>query len=357
MKKVLSLLLAVVLCLGLAIPAMAVETQTVTLKDENSDVTVTITNVVKTTEVEKTYDITVYWVLDTGSTVTFSGLTDANSYFFHSWSEDDIYEDDGGVGNFNGDTVEWDLSLTGDALSDSRLYSGKNFVSYGVLTDNDYDNAIRFGICYVKDDTATEETEEPAEEPEETPVPPVAEVPSDWAAEEVAAAIELGLVPENLQQNYTKAVARGDVAQMVINLLEQASGKTIDELLAEKEVEINPDAFADTDDAAVLTANALGIINGTGDSKFSPDGTFTRAQIAAIINRIAGVMGFETEGFTHEFTDVEGNWVDAELGWPVSKGIINGVGDNKFNPSGALTTEQAIAIMYRALPNLTADAE
>ena len=187
----------------------------------------------------------------------------------------------------------------------------------------------------------------------DTVTTPIAEVPSAWAAEEVAAAIKIGLVPENLQQNYAKAVSRGDVAEMIVNLLEKASNKTIDELLEEKDVEIDADAFTDTSDKSVLAANALGIINGTGDGKFSPNGTFTRAQIAAIINRIAGVMGYDTEGYTHEFTDVAGNWVDAELGWPVSNGIINGVGDNKFNPAGALTTEQAIAIMYRALPNLS----
>ena len=243
------------------------------------------------------------------------------------------------TGEFRG--VCFSLYPVALAISDVSLESNPD-----ISKESIYDLAV-----------STEEAEEEADEPEETPVQPIAEVPSEWAAEEVAAAIEIGLVPENLQQNYAKAVSRGDVAEMIVNLLEQASGKTIDELLEDKEVEIDADAFSDTDDAAVLAANALGIINGTGDGKFSPDGTFTRAQIAAIINRIAGVMGIETEGFTHDFTDVEGNWVDAELGWPVSKGIINGVGDNKFNPAGALTTEQAIAIMYRALPNLVADAE
>ena len=173
--------------------------------------------------------------------------------------------------------------------------------------------------------------------------------PSAWATAEVNAAISTGLVPEVLQQNYTSPVSRSNVAQMFINLIEQSSGKSIDAFMATKGVSINQSAFSDTTDKAVLAANALGIINGTGDGKFNPNGTLTRAQIAAIINRVANVLDVETEGFSHSFTDVSSHWSSAELGWPVHAGIINGVGDNKFVPDGELTTEQAIAITYRGL--------
>ena len=180
-----------------------------------------------------------------------------------------------------------------------------------------------------------------------------ADVPSAWAAAEVNAAIEAELVPENLQKNYTSPVSRGNVAQMFINLIEQSSGQSIDEFLAAKGVSISDNAFSDTTDKAVLAANALEIINGVGDGKFDPYGTLTRAQIAAIINRTARVLDVNTEGYAHSFTDVAGHWSDVELGWPVHAKIINGVGDNKFDPNGALTTEQAIAISYRALQSLT----
>lgn len=178
------------------------------------------------------------------------------------------------------------------------------------------------------------------------------DVPSSWATAEVATAISAGLVPEVLQKNYTKPVSRADVAQMFINLIERRSGKPINEFMEDKGVEVNPSAFTDTNDKAVLAANALGIIQGIGDNKFDPNGTFTRAQIAAIINRIARVLGVETEGYSHSFTDVSGHWANSELGWPSSVGIINGVGDNKFSPDTELTTEQAIAITYRALQAL-----
>ena len=179
------------------------------------------------------------------------------------------------------------------------------------------------------------------------------DTPSSWAQDVVSAAIAAGIVPENLQQNYTEAVSRGEVAEMFIRLLEKSSGKDINAILAEKGVQINPTAFTDTTDKNVLAANALGIISGVGNNRFDPNGTFTRAQIAAILNRTAEVLGVETDGYTHTFTDVSGHWVSDSLGWPVHAGIINGVGDNRFDPDGVLTTEQSIVMAQRALEALS----
>ncbi len=199
------------------------------------------------------------------------------------------------------------------------------------------------------EDTTPQETEDTKVE---TPIN--LEGVSSWALTEVEAGIKEGLVPENLQANYTSPVSRGAVAGMFINLIEKATGKTIDEVMAEKGVSITEGVFEDTTDRNVLAANALGIINGTSKTKFSPNGTLKRAQIAAIINRVARVLGIETEGFTHEFNDITDNyaWADSELGWPVHAGIINGVGQGRFNPGGDLTTEQAILITYRGLSAL-----
>ena len=182
---------------------------------------------------------------------------------------------------------------------------------------------------------------------------PPAEQPSTWAAKEVSAAIATGLVPQNLQKDYSRPVSRGNVAQMFINLIEKCSSQNIDAFLAAKGVSTNENAFTDTTDKAVLAANALGIIQGVGNNRFDPNGIFTRAQISVIINRVARVLGVDTDGYTHSFTDVQGHWADPELGWPVHAEIIQGVGDNRFDPNGNLTTEAAILVTYRAFLSLT----
>ena len=175
------------------------------------------------------------------------------------------------------------------------------------------------------------------------------ETPSSWAVEEVSAAIELGLVPENLQKNYTSEVSRADVAELFINLITEASGKSVSTLLSENGAEIDQSAFTDTTDYNVFAANALGLINGIGNSKFGPDYSLTRAQLAAILTRCAKLLGTDTSGYTHSFTDVSDHWVDSELGWAATVNVFKGVGTGEFKPDDALTVEQAIAVTYRAL--------
>jgi len=189
-------------------------------------------------------------------------------------------------------------------------------------------------------------------DPPAPPVIPVTDEPSAWAVEEVKAAIDAGLVPDALQKNYRNSVTRAAVAQMFINLLEVFTGP-IDEFIAALGYVINDEAFTDTSDKAVLAANALGIINGIGNNKFDPDGILQRAQIAAIINRLAGVLGVHTQGYTHPFTDAREHWVNSELGWPAHEKIIRGRSESIFDPNGKLTTEEAIAITYRALEALS----
>ena len=151
---------------------------------------------------------------------------------------------------------------------------------------------------------------------------PKPDTPSSWASEEVNSAISAGIVPQHLQKSYAQPVSRGDVAQMFIDFIEKYTGQSIDEFLVRKGVSINNNTFTDTNDKSVLAANALGIINGVGGNRFEPEGTFTRAHVAAIFNRIANVLDINTSGYTHNFTDVAGHWVDSELGWSVHVEII-----------------------------------
>lgn len=174
------------------------------------------------------------------------------------------------------------------------------------------------------------------------------DVPSAWAKTEVEAAINSGLVPDYMQKGYAQPISRVEAANLFVRLIERCYGKNVDEIMAEKQVVVNAAVFSDTTDKGVLAANALGVLYGVGDGRFSPGSTLTRSQVAAIVNRVAKVMGINTDGYSHNFVDVRGHWVDPELGWPYQMDIINGVGQNRFDPESKLTVEQAIAVSYRA---------
>ena len=60
-----------------------------------------------------------------------------------------------------------------------------------------------------------------------------ADTPSSWAQAEVNAGIAEGLVPSNLQKDYTSPVSRGAVARMFINLLEKSTGKEVNDTITD----------------------------------------------------------------------------------------------------------------------------
>ena len=86
-------------------------------------------------------------------------------------------------------------------------------------------------------------------------------------------------------------------------------------------------------------------MNGTGSGLFSPDGDVTRAQLVTIIYRIEGEPATEFKG---TFADVEDNlWYSKAIEWAAANGIVNGVGEGRFDPAGAITREQIATIFFR----------
>ena len=77
---------------------------------------------------------------------------------------------------------------------------------------------------------------------------------------------------------------------------------------------------------------------------FNPQGTMTRGMLVTVLWRLAG----EPEAETNVFTDVpEGKYYTEAVNWAAENGIVTGSGDNKFNPEGAITREQLVTILYR----------
>ena len=180
-----------------------------------------------------------------------------------------------------------------------------------------------------------------------TPVTPVTptEQPSSWAKAEVDKAIAAGLVPAELQANYTKGISRANLAKILSALLDKVYGKAPSK---------NDAKFKDTTDADVLKAANLGIINGydagNGEYNFKPNNTLKRSEMSAIVNRVAKLCGKTTTGYDKEvkFADTANHWCKTELGWPVHVGIVKGTSDTTFSPENTLTTEQTIMMIYRA---------
>ena len=84
---------------------------------------------------------------------------------------------------------------------------------------------------------------------------------------------------------------------------------------------------------------------GVSEGRFAPESAMTRAQLVTVLYRIAGEP--ETDG-THGFTDVaNGTWYSDAIAWAAQNGVVNGIGNNKFDPDGYVTREQIATILFR----------
>lgn len=178
------------------------------------------------------------------------------------------------------------------------------------------------------------------------PAPPQdnKDIPSDWAGEQVEKAKEMGLVPEGLQSKYTSSITREEFSELAVGLYEALGGK------GSAAPEENP--FVDTKNPKVLTAYGLGIVLGKGEGQFQPNNTVTREEISVMLYRTLRAAKPEydysnTAGYNFSDQNEISPWAKEAVGYLYGIGVINGVGDSRFNPGGETTREQAIVFAVR----------
>jgi len=87
------------------------------------------------------------------------------------------------------------------------------------------------------------------------------------------------------------------------------------------------------------------MMNGVGNNKFDPAGTTTRAMIVTILWRL---QGSPVVYYPMDFTDVlAGTWYTDAVRWAASIGLVNGYPDGTFKPTGAITRQELATIIYR----------
>ena len=97
---------------------------------------------------------------------------------------------------------------------------------------------------------------------------------------------------------------------------------------------------------AVLWAAEKGVTSGTDALHFSPNATCTRAQIVTFLWRAAGSPAPKNMS---SFADVPADAFYAKaVAWAVENGITGGTGDGKFSPDATCTRAQAVTFLYRA---------
>ena len=96
---------------------------------------------------------------------------------------------------------------------------------------------------------------------------------------------------------------------------------------------------------AVAWAVENGITTGTGDGKFSPDATCTRAQSVTFLFRAIGKLVDSKAEFSDVLTD---SYYANAVAWAVENGVTNGIGDGLFGPNNSCTRAQIVTFLFRA---------
>ena len=172
---------------------------------------------------------------------------------------------------------------------------------------------------------------------------------NDWFYDNVKYVYEQGLMVGTSATTFSPdtEITRG----MIVTILWRQAGAPDmeDEIWGYPYADVDAEAYYGT---AVYWARLNGIASGYGDNEFGPDDPITREQLAVILWRYAGSPA--ASGSLAGYTDagsVSGYAVDA-LRWAVSAGIIQGTSGATLSPQGTATRAQAAAMLQRYLERI-----
>ena len=92
-----------------------------------------------------------------------------------------------------------------------------------------------------------------------------------------------------------------------------------------------------------------GIMGGMGDGTFAPTGTTTRAQIVQILYNLEGTPAVSG---TTPFTDLTANWYKPAILWAYQNNVVAGKSPTTFDPEGPVTREQIAVILTQYMFNV-----
>ncbi|MED5017977.1 InlB B-repeat-containing protein [Paenibacillus chibensis] len=96
---------------------------------------------------------------------------------------------------------------------------------------------------------------------------------------------------------------------------------------------------------SIKNAGQNGLMNGYPDGSFKPEGAITRAELAAILARWMKLSETESPGYT----DVSGHWAEMSIAQVSQAGYMMGYPNGSFMPDSALTRAEAVAVINRVL--------
>ena len=196
-----------------------------------------------------------------------------------------------------------------------------------------------------------------------TPSLPERSEMDSWAYDEVIEAIKAGLVPVDLQNIYRYNISRVDYSELVVEAVCAILDKEAEDLVSEVSGKslyawMRGNPFSDSANDYVIIAYALGLVTGYDDGTFKPYNQISRQEAAVLLWRAAGLLGMDNEASAASgFRDRDNlpDWAVKQVDYVSSIGVMTGVGDNTFSPTGLYTRQQSYITVWRLLRALNAE--
>jgi hypothetical protein len=101
----------------------------------------------------------------------------------------------------------------------------------------------------------------------------------------------------------------------------------------------------------IEAARQAGLINGYPDGSFSPDGTVTRAELAAMVSRAAWAVPVDGTGSVAPpaFEDIGGHWARAWIVAGHSRNLFHGLSPTEFGPDRPTTFAEGVTVAGRLI--------
>jgi len=188
---------------------------------------------------------------------------------------------------------------------------------------------------------------------------------SGWAADEISEVLELGFIPDNLQNQYSADITRSEFAEAAVRFLAMQFHITVDEVcsyylnLTPPPVTENGEPFrwfSDVDNVYVTTAYLSGIVKGRGNGIFDPDSPITREEAAQMLYNTYRIYA-EEDSIT--FADLShfsdrfdiASWAENAAAFVVEHDVMRGISESEFSPQTNYTREQCYVTFLRLYRN------
>lgn len=185
-------------------------------------------------------------------------------------------------------------------------------------------------------------TDRTAPESDYIPIPEIDSIgSSSWAVPYVQQAIQANIVPVELLDGYQTGITRREFSSMIVRMAETFLG----EIIPSPGV-----SFLDTEDQDVLKAASMKFLTGS-NGIFSPNEYISRQQLCVIIYQAVKVLRPDLAGSipgAPQFRDAGqiAPWAREAVNFCSANNIIVG-SSGIMNPTGTLTREQAIIMVYK----------